>query len=66
MSTGAELTKLPVADKLALIDALWASIPEAEITASDAQWQEAQSRLRELMANPSLGLTYEQLKARLG
>lgn len=66
MSTATELAKLPVAERLALIDELWASIPESEVAASEAQMNEAQSRLRELQANPSLGLTYEQLKARLG
>lgn len=66
MSTATELAKLPVAERLALIDELWASIPEAEVAAGEAQMRNAQSRLRELKANPSLGLTYEQLKARLG
>ncbi len=66
MPTAAELVKLPVAERLALIDELWASIPETEVAATEAQMKDAQSRLRELKADPSLGLTYEQLKARLG
>lgn len=65
MSTAAELAKLPVAERLALIDELWTSISEAEVAASESQMKGAQSRLSELKANPSLGLTYEQLKARL-
>ncbi len=66
MPTAAELVKLPVAERLALIDRLWASLSETDVAASQAQLDAAQSRLRELKANPSLGLTYEQLKARLG
>lgn len=60
------LRKLPVADRLALIDELWASIPAAEITPAEAQLAEARSRLRELKADPKRGLTYDQLKSRLG
>ncbi len=66
MPTAAELVKLPVAERLALIDTLWASLSETDVAASQAQLDAAQSRLRELKANPSLGLTYDQLKARLG
>ena len=66
MPNTAELVKLPVAERLALIDELLASIPEAEIVAEPAQVEEARSRLHELKSNPSLGLTYDELKARLG
>lgn len=66
MPTAAELVKLPVAERLALIDELWASMPEDEVAVTEKQLKDAQSRLRELKANPSLGLTCEQLKARLG
>jgi|GEM_PF-3082611 len=66
MSNTAELVKLPVAQRLALIDELWASIPDAAVFAETAQVEEARSRLRELKVRPSIGLTYDQLKARLG
>jgi putative addiction module component (TIGR02574 family) len=62
----AALHKLPVADRLALIDEIWASIPEAEIAPTEEQLAEARSRLRELRNDPKRGLTYEQLKKRLG
>lgn len=66
MPNTAELVKLPVAQRLALIDELLASIPDAEVVAEPAQVEEARTRLRELQANPSLGLSYDELKARLG
>ena len=50
MPTTAELVKLPVAERLALIDELLSSIPEAEVIAAPAQVEEAQNRLRELRA----------------
>ena len=66
MPNTAELVKLPVAQRLALIDELLASIPDAEFVAETAQVAEARTRLRELKSNPSIGLTYDELKARLG
>ena len=65
MPNTAELVKLPVPERLALIDELLASIPEAEVIAEPAQVEEARARLRELKANPSMGLSYDELKARL-
>jgi putative addiction module component (TIGR02574 family) len=66
MPTTAALLNLPVADRLALIDELWASIPDSEVRASPEQVEVAASRLRELKANPAMGLSYDQIKARLG
>ena len=66
MSHAAELVKLPVAERLALIDELWASISENEISIEPTQVNEAQARWQELKADPALGLSYDELKARLG
>jgi putative addiction module component (TIGR02574 family) len=66
MPNTAELVKLPVAQRLALIDELLASLPDAEVVAELSQVEEARSRLRELQASPALGLSYDELKARLG
>ena len=62
----AELVKLPVAERLALIDDLLVSIAESERVPDGPQLDEARSRLRELKADPALGLSYEELKSRLG
>ena len=66
MISTAEITKLPVAERLALIDELWTSIPDAAVVAETAQIELAQTRLEELKANPSIGLSYEEFKARIG
>lgn len=66
MFSTTELTKLPVAERLALIEVLWTSIPEGEMVAEAAQIELARTRLQELKANPSIGLSYEEFKARIG
>lgn len=66
MSNSTELVKLPVAERLALIDELWASIPVADLPVEPAQENEARTRWQELKANPGIGLSYDELKARLG
>lgn len=66
MTSTAELVRLPVKERLALIDELWASIPANELPVESTQVDEAKARLAELKANPAIGLTYEQLRARLG
>lgn len=66
MPSVAELKKLPVSERLALIDELWDSISESELSVAAAQIQEAQARWEELKADPSIGLSYDELKKRLG
>jgi putative addiction module component (TIGR02574 family) len=66
MTKLAELKKLPISKKLEIIDELWASIPEKDIPIEPGQVAEARKRLEELKANPAMGLSYAQLKARLG
>ncbi|MGF1450420.1 MAG: addiction module protein [Opitutales bacterium] len=45
------------ADKLALIDALWESIPAEQLQATPAQIESLNRRLSEVQADPSLALT---------
>lgn len=68
MSTalGKELAALPVEQKLALMEELWESIPEQAVSLPQEHIETARRRLAELRANPSLGLTLDQLKAQLG
>ena len=66
MSSIAELVKLPVEERLALIDELWVSLNEADIDLGSAQVNEVQARWRDLENDPESGLSYDELKARLG
>ena len=68
MSTtlGKELATLPVEQKLALMEELWESIPEQATLVREEHFAIARQRLAELRSNPALGLSLEQLKAKLG
>jgi putative addiction module component (TIGR02574 family) len=66
MTSTADLVKLPIADRLALIDELWASISEQEVVLEPGQVNEARARWAELKANPAQGISYDELKSRLG
>ena len=68
MSTalGKELATLPVEQKLALMEELWESIPEQATVVREEHIAIARQRLVELRANPALGLSLDQLKAKLG
>ncbi len=66
MSSVADLVKLPVEERLALIDELWASLNESDIELDPGQVNEVQARWGELKNDPSSGLTYAELKSRLG
>ena len=65
-STLDQLVTLPVPDRIRLVQALWDSIvvedPPAPLT--DEQRQTFARRVAELQANPGIGLTWEQIKAR--
>ena len=66
MPNTAELVKLPVAQRLALIDELLAWISEQRILPEPTQVNEARTRWEELKANPTLGISYDELNVRLG
>ena len=66
MPSTAEFVKLPVAERLALVDELLASIFERDIALEPAQVDEVRMRWEELKAQPALGISYDELKLRLG
>ena len=66
MPSSTELMKLPVAERLALIEQLWASIPEDSLPVEPHAVQEAQARWAELKRDPALGISFEEIKKRLG
>lgn len=66
MST-AELTQsmlaLPVAQRIAIADQLYASVPEQYQAEADAAWlKEAASRSEEMEGDPSCEISYEEFK----
>lgn len=69
MSTAAltqSLLALPVAERVALADRLYASVPEDWQKAVDQAWlQEAERRSAEMDADPSLELSHEDFMAGL-
>lgn len=60
-----ELVRLPPGEKLQLIDALWQSLDAADVPLQGGQVEEVQRRYGEMKANPAIGLSLDQLKARL-
>ena len=57
---------LPVADRVALIDELWLTMPEEDDALFDAaDLPEWKRRSDELEANPEMGLSWDQVKAQL-
>ncbi len=62
-----DIKKLDVNDRLDLVQAIWDSIEEESVPAdlTDGQKEDLSRRMAELDANPSLGLTWEQLMARV-
>jgi len=66
-STLEQLMTLPVPDRIRFVQALWDSIvvedPPAPLT--DEQRETFARRAAELQKNPGIGLTWEQIKARV-
>ncbi|MEZ5385338.1 MAG: addiction module protein [Prosthecobacter sp.] len=61
-----ELFSLPAAERIALADKLYASVPEDWQQAVDEAWlEEAERRSEEMDADPSTVLTHEEFMARL-
>lgn len=65
MPNAAEWVKLPVAERLALIEELWTSIPVGSLPVEPQAVQEAQARWEEFKCDPTLGISYGELKKRL-
>ena len=61
------LRKLPVADKLRIVEQLWDDIHESDerLVLKDWHKEEAQRRLSDLEANPEAALTREELWKRV-
>ncbi|MEO7100126.1 MAG: addiction module protein [Luteolibacter sp.] len=63
----AELKKLPIAERLQLVEDLWDSIAEEQDALPDAPEliEEIRRRSANLKANPSSGFTWEEVEARI-
>ena len=61
------LRKLPVADKLRIVEELWDDIAASDEPLVVREWHktEAQTRAAELQANPDLAITREELWKRV-
>jgi putative addiction module component (TIGR02574 family) len=67
-ATLAEINTLPVSDRIRLVQAIWDAIPEEESAPDLTPEQEAEldRRLAELRADPSIAVTWDDIKSRLG
>lgn len=64
--TLADLSALPIDDRLQLVQLLWDSIPaEAEVTVSDGQQIELNRRIAAHDADPESAISREDLERRL-
>ena len=61
------LTKLPVPERIQLVEDLWDSLvaDEADIPISDRQLAEIERRKTMMEANPNVGISWETAKAQL-
>jgi putative addiction module component (TIGR02574 family) len=66
--TPEEIRRLPVAERLELIEELWSSLVEAPegLGVSEAQRAELERRLQEFARDPRAGKSWEDLKRSLG
>ena len=62
-----ELLKLPLAEKLRLVEALWDSIAANpyELPFTEHQVEELGRRKQEYLRNPEIGLSWEAVKANI-
>ena len=62
-----EILKLPVAERIEIVEAIWDSIaasPES-LPVTESQRRELDRRLAEYRANPGLGRTWEEIRESL-
>lgn len=65
-ATLTQLFSLPVAERVALADQLYASVPEDWQKSVDQAWlEEAERRSAEMDADPSMALSYDEFMAGL-
>ena len=60
-----EIEAMSVEDRIELVDIIESSMEDVEIPLSDEQKQLIRSRAAELRSDPSIGLTWDELTARL-
>jgi putative addiction module component (TIGR02574 family) len=60
-----ELARLPLDEKLQVLELLWDSVASEAVPLHPLQVEEVQARRDELRRNPALGLSLDELKARL-
>ena len=62
-----ELLKLPVAERIRIVEALWDSIAAApeSLELSDAERQELDRRWEEFQRDPSIGSPWAEVRARI-
>jgi putative addiction module component (TIGR02574 family) len=61
----AELLKLDSEERLQIVEVLWDSIADEDLPLTDEQASELQRRMDELENDPSIGIPWEDVKARL-
>lgn len=62
-----ELKQLPVPERIQLVEDLWDSLPQqdANVPLTEAQLAELDRRRAEMIADPSIGIPWDEAKARL-
>lgn len=61
----AELLKLDSEERLQIVEVLWDSIADEDLPLTDEQASMIQRRMDELENDPSIGIPWEDVKARL-
>lgn len=61
----AELLKLDSEERLQIVEVLWDSIADEDLPLTDEQASMLQRRMDELENDPSIGIPWEDVKARL-
>lgn len=60
-----QLQRATPAEKIELIDELWASIPPEAVSTPDSHLKELEDRMNRLKASPEKALTPEEARARI-
>ncbi|HLC82452.1 MAG TPA: addiction module protein [Bacteroidia bacterium] len=60
-----EILKLPVSERLLLLEKIWRSIPSDNLSLSNAQENELDRRLERLQKNETKFLTWDEVKKSL-
>ena len=60
-----QIRQLPVAEQLAIVEQIWDGLHDSKELVQEWQIEEARRRLAELEADPSIGLTEEEVWQRV-